>query len=113
MDDPNEDEDLIPRDTRRVTRLLDSVVQNDGELSDSDDEGEGGRRDHTSHREDDTEREGSTENGASVVLARAHTTKVPMGIMNPGTTQGAGPSASSHPTVEVVATSMDVDEPSS
>lgn len=111
MDDPNADEDLIPRDARRVTRLLDSVIQHDGELSDSDDEGEGGRRDIASHRDDDTEREESEEKGAPRVVA--HTTKVPMGIMNSGSTQGAGPSASSHPTMEVVATAMDVDEPSS
>jgi hypothetical protein len=52
MDDPNADEDLIPTnaDVRRHRRLLDSRIQNDGELSDSDDEGEGGRRNHVSHK---------------------------------------------------------------
>lgn len=114
MDDPNEDEDLIPPDTRRVTRLLDSVVQHDGELSDSEDEGEGGRRNHASHHGDETEREPSEESGARMVIARATTTKAPMGIMNPSSTQGAGPSAGGNSTVEAVATSsMDVDDPSS
>lgn len=51
IDDPNQDEDLIPPNERRPMRLLDSRIQNDGELSDSDDEGEGGRRNHASHRE--------------------------------------------------------------
>ncbi|KAE9410758.1 histone deacetylase complex, catalytic component RPD3 [Gymnopus androsaceus JB14] len=38
MDDPNADEDLlIPPDVRRPQRLLDSRIQDDGELSDSDD----------------------------------------------------------------------------
>jgi hypothetical protein len=55
MEDPNADEDLIPLDTRRVTRLLDSVIQPDGTLSDSEDEGEGGRRNHATNRDVDTE----------------------------------------------------------
>jgi hypothetical protein len=55
MEDPNADEDLIPRDTRRVTRLLDAVIQPDGTLSDSEDEGEGGRRNHATNRDVDTE----------------------------------------------------------
>ncbi|KAJ7630628.1 histone deacetylase complex, catalytic component RPD3 [Roridomyces roridus] len=38
FEDPNEDEDLIPPDTRRHRRMLDSRRQADGELSDSDDE---------------------------------------------------------------------------
>ncbi|KAJ7293258.1 histone deacetylase complex, catalytic component RPD3 [Mycena rebaudengoi] len=54
LDDPNEDEDLIPPDTRRHRRLLDSRRQADGELSDSDDEGEGGRRNHAQHRDPDS-----------------------------------------------------------
>ncbi|KAG1853434.1 hypothetical protein DFJ58DRAFT_841618 [Suillus subalutaceus] len=42
MDDLNQDEDLIPPDVRRHRRLLDSHIQADRELSDSDDEREGG-----------------------------------------------------------------------
>ncbi|KAL1762393.1 hypothetical protein FB107DRAFT_268173 [Schizophyllum commune] len=48
--DSSKDADLIPPDERRHTRLLDTRTQNDGELSDSDDEGEGGRRDHADHK---------------------------------------------------------------
>jgi histone deacetylase 1/2 len=48
MDDLNADEDMISQDERRPRRLLDSRRQADGELSDSDDEGEGGRRNHAS-----------------------------------------------------------------
>lgn len=51
MDDPNADEELLPPDVRRPRTMLDSRRQADGELSDSDDEGEGERRDHASHRE--------------------------------------------------------------
>ena len=48
MDDLNADEDMISPDERRPWRILDSRRQADGELSDSDDEGEGGRRNHAS-----------------------------------------------------------------
>ncbi len=51
MNDPDADEDLIPTDVRRPRKLMDSRIQADAEMSDSDDEGEGGRRDHASHRE--------------------------------------------------------------
>ncbi|KZT19380.1 histone deacetylase [Neolentinus lepideus HHB14362 ss-1] len=54
MDDANAEDDFIPQDERRHQRLLDTRRQADGELSDSDDEGEGGRRDHRSHRERDS-----------------------------------------------------------
>ncbi|KAF7339941.1 Histone deacetylase [Mycena venus] len=54
LDDPNADEELIPPDTRRHRRLLDSRRQADGELSDSDDEGDGGRTNHASHRDPDS-----------------------------------------------------------
>jgi len=54
MDDPNEDEDTVDPDERRPMRLLDSLVQPEGELSDSEDEGEGGRRDHARHRDSDS-----------------------------------------------------------
>ncbi|KAF8909173.1 hypothetical protein CPB85DRAFT_1307977 [Mucidula mucida] len=46
MNDPDADEDLIPTDVRRPRKLMDSRIQADAEMSDSDDEGEGGRRDH-------------------------------------------------------------------
>jgi hypothetical protein len=46
MDDMNADEDLISPDERRPQRILDARRQAEGELSDSDDEGEGGRRNH-------------------------------------------------------------------
>lgn len=65
---------------RRPQRLLDARRQADGELSDSDDEGEGGRRDHSSHRE-------ST--GPSVMPAGR---RAAVGIMSAGSTHGAGPS---------------------
>ena len=51
MDDLDAEAELIPPDVRRPRKLLDSRVQKDGELSDSDDEGEGDRRDHASHRD--------------------------------------------------------------
>lgn len=54
LEDPNADEDLIPPDERRPQRLLDSRIQADGELSDSDDEGDGGRKNHASHKERDS-----------------------------------------------------------
>ncbi|KAI5124444.1 hypothetical protein M0805_008328 [Coniferiporia weirii] len=53
MDDPNQDEDTVDPDKRRPMRLLDSLVQRDDELSDSEDEGEGGRRNHARHRDVD------------------------------------------------------------
>ncbi|KIY66231.1 histone deacetylase [Cylindrobasidium torrendii FP15055 ss-10] len=46
MADLQADEELIPPNTRRPRSILDGRVQHDGNLSDSDDEGEGGRRDH-------------------------------------------------------------------
>lgn len=108
MDDPNEDEDLIDPDERRPMRLLDSLRQNDGELSDSDDEGEGGRRNHTSFRDKDR-----SENGT-------HKFGIGGGILTSGhsNTHGAGPSA--HTTaVRILSTpgpipdNMDVDTPPS
>jgi len=54
LEDPGAEDDLIPPDERRNTRLLDSRRQGDGELSDSDDEGDGGRRNHAEHRDVDT-----------------------------------------------------------
>ncbi|KAJ8084300.1 histone deacetylase [Marasmius tenuissimus] len=109
MDDPNEDEDLIPPDTRRPRRLLDSRRQNDGELSDSDDEGEGDRRNHASHKDADSSGEA---NGG---VSRKY--PVGAGIMNSSSTltHGAGPTG--HTTsVRILSkgsATMDVDTPAS
>jgi histone deacetylase 1/2 len=103
MDDLNQDEDTVDPDDRRNQRLLDSRVQADGELSDSDDEGEGGRKNQHSHKDDD-----------DLVPARKFVTTT--GIMNPGASaasHGAGPSAhppTSIPAVLVIADEMDVDD---
>lgn len=102
MDDPNEDEDLIPPDVRRPQRLLDSRRQADGELSDSDDEGEDDRRDHTSHREKD-----------SVGPTTGRRFGAAVGIMTTGSTHGLGPTATqpvTAPAVASAASSMDVDD---
>ena len=106
MDDLNQDEDTIDPDERRNQRLLDTRVQADGELSDSDDEGEGGRRNRHSHKGD-----------SGLVSARKFVTTT--GIMNPGASaasHGAGPSAhppTSIPTVLLTETEtevMDIEE---
>lgn len=111
LDDPNQDEDLISPNDRRPMRLLDSRRQPDGELSDSDDEGEGGRRDHGSHRDPDSNGEESGGN---------HKFGMGVGILASGstTTHGAGPSGH-HTAVRLIsasnvgtASSMDVDTPS-
>jgi len=89
MDDLNQDEDTIDPDDRRNQRMLDTRVQADGELSDSDDEGEGGRRNRHSHKGD-----------SGMVSARKFVTTT--GIMNPGASaasHGAGPSA--HPPTSI------------
>ncbi|KAF8845318.1 histone deacetylase complex catalytic component RPD3 [Paxillus ammoniavirescens] len=92
MDDMNQDEDLIPLDTRRHRRLLDERVQADGELSDSDNEGEGGRRDHASHKDRGSEsrsRSSETEGGGMRRFG------IGGGILSSGaanSTHGAGPS---------------------
>ncbi|KAH8120566.1 hypothetical protein DFH11DRAFT_1500452 [Phellopilus nigrolimitatus] len=54
LDDPNHDEDEVDPEVRRPQRLLDSLVQRDDELSDSEDEGEGGRKNHARHRDPDS-----------------------------------------------------------
>jgi len=50
LNDLNKDEDMLNPDIRRPQSILDRRVQADGELSDSDDEGEGGRRNHMDGR---------------------------------------------------------------
>lgn len=106
IEDPNKDEDLIPPDERRPRRLLDSRRQADGELSDSDDEGEGGRRNHASHRDaDSAESNGGLKFGIGVGILAAGSA---------ASTHGAGPSG--HTTTARIAKSppeappqMDVD----
>ncbi|KAL6304187.1 histone deacetylase [Sparassis latifolia] len=108
LEDAGADEDLISPDERRPQRLLDSRRQADGELSDSDDEGEDDRRNHASHLERD-----------SVPTGRRFGAAV--GIMSTGTTHGVGPTvapvvpgASVAPTVDSSGQSdMDIDDDSS
>lgn len=84
IEDQNKDEDLIPPDERRPRRLLDSRRQADGELSDSDDEGEGGRRNHASYRDaDSAESNGGLKFGIGVGILAAGSA---------ASTHGAGPS---------------------
>ncbi|KDQ54753.1 hypothetical protein JAAARDRAFT_208983 [Jaapia argillacea MUCL 33604] len=104
VEDANADEDLIPPNERRPQRLLDSRRQADGELSDSDDEGEGGRRDHTSHREAGSVNGNGTGSGRKFRGA----TGINLGSVN--ATHGAGPSG--HTTVPLVITGTTSDEPS-
>lgn len=83
MDDISRDDDLIPPDDRRPQRLLDSLIQPDGELSDSEDEGEGGRRDHAHHKSRERD---SPSAGPKFGLG--------VGILNSvAATHGAGPSS--------------------
>jgi histone deacetylase 1/2 len=107
LEDPNEDEDFIDPDDRRPMRLLDARRQADGELSDSDDEGEGGRRNHARYRDRESEE-----------LNGSHKFGLGGGILNSGpmNTHGAGPSG--HTTAvrilsaAAVESAMDVDTPS-
>ncbi len=105
MDDPNADEDLIPPDERRPQRLLDSRRQADGEMSDSDDEGEDDRRDSRSHRDPDSA--GPAGGGRRFGTA--------VGIMSTGSTHGIGPTVAL-PVPTAVATTtpaesdMDIDD---
>lgn len=96
MDDTNQDEDLIPPDTRRPRRLLDSRRQGDGELSDSDDEGEGGRRNHAHHRERDRSRSSDHESNSLSNGSGGRKFGLGVGIMmssgQAASTHGAGPS---------------------
>ncbi|TEB39370.1 histone deacetylase Hda1 [Coprinellus micaceus] len=109
LDDPNEDEDMDDPNDRRPMRLLDSRRQDDGELSDSDDEGEGGRRDHMSHKDlIDKNAEGNHKFGMGVGILASSI----------GATHGAGPSGH-HTIARVISTSkdnspsMEIDTPSS
>ncbi|KAH7924001.1 histone deacetylase [Leucogyrophana mollusca] len=97
MDDQTRDDDLIPPDTRRHRRLLDSRIQRDGELSDSDDEGEGGRRDHANYRDRDS---GSRSRSSGADSGAGRKFGIGAGILTSGLagmTHGAGPSG--HTTV--------------
>ena len=107
IEDQNKDEDLISSDERRPRSMLDSRRQVDGELSDSDDEGEGGRRNHSSYRDVD-----SAESNGGLKFG------IGGGILAAGpasSTHGAGPSGhtttariAKSPPVAVVA-NMDLD----
>ncbi|CAK5279956.1 unnamed protein product [Mycena citricolor] len=105
LDDPNRDEDLIPADTRRHRRLLDSRRQADGELSDSDDEGDGGRTNHANHRlADSTTRSAGNEAAAGRKF----------GIMASGpSASGAGPSGRTRVLSSGSVPQMDVDSTAS
>ena len=107
VEDPDPDDALIPPDERRPQRLLDSMQQRDDEFSDSEDEGEGGRRNHASRRDRD-----------SVGPSSGRRFGAPAGILS--ATHGVGPSAAPPaiaPTANVAASAgsngqsdMDVDE---
>lgn len=100
MDDLNQEEDTVDPNTRRPLWDRDAAVQKDGELSDSEDEGEGERRDHASHREPDT---------VAPVVGR----RVATGIMAaaPSGPHGGGPSA--HTTIPPIMAPQNDDESNS
>lgn len=108
LEDPNEDEDLMDPNDRRPMRLLDARRQADGELSDSDDEGEGGRRNHARYRDRDSHEPNGT----------THKFGLGGGILSSGpmNTHGAGPSGHTNAIRILTSTnqesSMDVDTPS-
>ncbi|KAI5991572.1 histone deacetylase complex catalytic component RPD3 [Pisolithus albus] len=111
MDDMNQDEDFIPSNERRHRRLLDPRVQADGEFSDSDDEGEGGRRDHSNYRERGSQsrsHSSETEDGGMRKFG------IGVGILTSGpsgSTHGAGPSGhTTFPQTAGALISMDVDD---
>ncbi|KAG6381404.1 histone deacetylase complex, catalytic component RPD3 [Boletus reticuloceps] len=111
MDDMNQDEDLIPPDSRRHRRLLDSRVQADGELSDSEDEGEGGRRDYANHKDRGRESRSRSSETESGEMRRFG---IGGGILSAGaSTHGAGPSGHTTLISQTLKTSlaMDTDEP--
>lgn len=101
--------------------MLDARRQADGELSDSDDEGEGGRRDHASHK-DSVSASASTTGGDD---ASTHKFGIGAGILSSGlagATGGAGPSGHTTapvPTIDgtpttsnsrAASTAMDIDD---
>lgn len=105
LEDPNRDEDNENPDKRRPMRLLDALVQRDDEFSDSEDEGEGGRRDRARHRDTD----GSTKTtpkrfGVGVGIMGAAPPGVGSAATQPSAAVGGsgGPSAHS-PVVEALA----------
>lgn len=111
IDDMNQDEDLIPPDERRHRRLLDSRVQADGELSDSDDEGEGGRRDRVSYKDRGSEsRSRSSETDGGTM--RFGIGGGILGSGPAGSTHGAGPSGYTTLVLQTTTAtaSMDVDD---
>lgn len=108
LEDPNADEDFEDPNDRRPMRLLDSRRQADGDLSDSDDEGEGGRRNHARYRERDIDEP----NGS-------HKFGLGGGILNAGSMNSHGAGPSGHTTaVRILSSataesnSMEVDTPS-
>ncbi|GLB36416.1 putative histone deacetylase [Lyophyllum shimeji] len=110
LEDPNRNEDMESMDERRPQRLLDAHRQADGELSDSDDEGEGGRRDHARYRARDSV---NGVDGGNRKFGMGVGIMAPSGSTN---THGAGPSG--HTTAARVLSSshpepfdMDVDTP--
>lgn len=106
LDDPNANEDFDDPNERRPMRLLDSRRQADGELSDSDDEGEGGRRNHSLYRDSED-------------LNGGHKFGLGGGILNSGSMNSHGAGPSGHTTAVRILSSaggadstMDVDTPS-
>lgn len=115
MDDMHQDEDLIPPDSRRHRRLLDSRVQAAGELSDSDDEGEGDRRDYTNHKDRGRESRSRSSETESGEMRRFG---IGGGILSAGaagSTHGAGPSGHTTLISQTLKAplAIDNDEPSS
>ena len=109
----DQDEDLIPPDSRRHRRLLDSRVQADGELSDSDDEGEGGRRDYASHKDRGRESRSRSSETDSGEMRRFGIGGGILGAGAASSTHGAGPSGHTTLISQTLKTSlaMDTDEP--
>ncbi|KAG5734842.1 Histone deacetylase RPD3 [Termitomyces sp. T112] len=99
MDDPNHDEDFEDMNERRPQRLLDSRRQADGELSDSDDEGEGGRRNHMRHRSrDSVEGDGTNRKfGMGVGIMTSSTSTLGHGVGPSGHTTATRILSTSHP----------------
>ncbi|KAG6902785.1 histone deacetylase [Termitomyces sp. Mi166 len=99
LDDPNRDEDFGDMNERRPQRLLDSRQQADGELSDSDDEGEGGRRNHMRHRSrDSVEGDGTNRKfGMGVGIMTSSTSTLGYGVGPSGHTTATRILSTSHP----------------